>query len=87
MNDIEADFQACNIESVPQSEPDSTGGYVNYNNQMAIAKSNSITLKYRLESAVREAEQRLAEAKEARAILDKNPDIEKLLNIMQKGRF
>lgn len=45
------------------------------------------TLKQRLEFAVVEAEQRLTEAKEARDIFDRNPDLERLLNIMQKGRF
>ena len=45
------------------------------------------TLKLRLEQAVKDAESRLNDAKEARDILDKNPDLEKLLNIMQRGRF
>lgn len=45
------------------------------------------TLKERMDMAVKDAEDRLAELKEARALLDKNPDLERLLNIMQKGRF
>jgi hypothetical protein len=45
------------------------------------------TLKGRLEGAVRDAEQRLAEAKRAREILNAHPELEELLNIMQKGRF
>ncbi len=46
-----------------------------------------VTLKTRLELAVRQAEERLAEAKRAREILNKNPELEELLNIMQKGHF
>lgn len=45
------------------------------------------TLKLRLTQAVQEAEQRLADAKRAREIFDRNPDLEELMNIMQKGRF
>lgn len=37
--------------------------------------------------SVRDAEQRLAEAKEAMEIFSRNPDMERLLDIMQKGRF
>jgi len=46
-----------------------------------------MTLKGRLDMAVKEAEERLAEAKEAQEIFERNPDLERLLNIMQKGRF
>ncbi len=45
------------------------------------------TMKQRLEQAVVEAESRLADAKRARDILNANPDLEELLNIMQRGRF
>ena len=45
------------------------------------------TLKSRLEEAVRNAEQRLAEARRAREIFDKHPELEELLNIMQRGHF
>ncbi len=45
------------------------------------------TLKFRLEQAVKDAESRLEDAKRARDILNKNPDLEELLNIMQRGRF
>ncbi len=59
--------------------------------QTAMAKSayplGNLTLKSRLEHAVRDAEERLKDAKEAKEIFDRNPDLEKLLNIMQKGRF
>ena len=53
---------------------------------MQIAGSR-ITLKMRLEQSVRDAEERLAEAKRAREILNAHPELEELLNIMQKGRF
>jgi hypothetical protein len=45
------------------------------------------TLKTRLEAAVMEAEERLAEAKRAKEIFEKHPELEELLNIMNKGRF
>ena len=45
------------------------------------------SMKQRLEAAVVEAESRLADAKRARDILNGNPDLEELLNIMQRGRF
>lgn len=55
---------------------------------MAGAKMASIpTLKQRLELAVKQAEQRLEAAKRAREILNANPQLEELLNIMQHGHF
>ena len=46
------------------------------------------TLKQRLETAVLQAEERLRAVKEAKELFDKNPGIEKLLDIMlQKGLF
>jgi hypothetical protein len=45
------------------------------------------TLKQRLEGAVNRAEEQLTAAKEARELFDRNPDIEKLLNLMQRGLF
>jgi hypothetical protein len=45
------------------------------------------TVKQRLDMAVRQAEERLAAVKRAKEILDKNPDLEELLNIMQKSHF
>ena len=45
------------------------------------------TLKFRLEEAVKDAEDRLRDAKRAREIFDQNPGLEELLNIMQRGRF
>ena len=44
-------------------------------------------LKERLDLAVQAAEQKLAAVKEAREIFQRNPDIERLLDIMQKGSF
>jgi hypothetical protein len=45
------------------------------------------SLKQRLDMAVNEAEKKLADVKRAREIFDKNPELEELLNIMQRGRF
>lgn len=45
------------------------------------------TLKERLDLAVRQAEERLAAVKEAREIFERNPDIERLLDIMQRSHF
>lgn len=45
------------------------------------------TLQERLDLAVQQAEERLASVKEARDIFARNPDIERLLNIMQRGSF
>lgn len=49
--------------------------------------SYSNTIAARLARAVEEAEQRLIEAKRAKEIFDHHPELEELLNIMQKGRF
>lgn len=45
------------------------------------------TLRQRLDQAVQQAEERLAAVKEARELFDRNPDVEKLLNIMQRAHF
>jgi hypothetical protein len=45
------------------------------------------TLKDRLNLAVAQAEEKLASVKRAKEIFDKNPDLEELLNIMQKSHF
>lgn len=45
------------------------------------------TLAERMDYQIKEAEDRLKDLREARELLDKNPDLERLLNIMQKGRF
>lgn len=45
------------------------------------------TMKDRLEFAVKQAEEKLAQAKRARELFDRNPDLEELLNIMQRANF
>ena len=45
------------------------------------------TMKDRLAEAVASAEHRLADAKRAKEIFDAHPDLEELLNIMQRGLF
>lgn len=45
------------------------------------------TLQQRLDFAVQQAKKALEDVTEARDILARNPDLERLLNIMQKGRF
>ena len=71
----------------PQTE--SAGAMLgNYGGNVPMMKNiGHPTLQQRLDAAVKEAEARLAEAKEARDILSRNPDLERLLNIMQRGRF
>ena len=44
-------------------------------------------LRERLDTAVQQAEERLAAVKRAKELFDKNPDLEELLNIMQKSHF
>jgi hypothetical protein len=58
-----------------------------YESQAMSASSRPPTLQERLDMAVKDCEARLAEAKEARDIFARNPDLERLLDIMQKGRF
>jgi hypothetical protein len=45
------------------------------------------TMKDRLEMAVKQAEEKLTAAKRARELFDKNPDLEELLNILQRSNF
>lgn len=45
------------------------------------------TLKDRIANAVLQAEEKLKQVREASAILERNPDLEKLLNIMQRNHF
>lgn len=46
-----------------------------------------ISMKQRLTDAVRQAEAKLADAKRAKEILDQHPELEELLNILNRGRF
>lgn len=55
--------------------------------QIANAACRPPTLQERLDMAVSNAQQQLKEATEARDIFTRNPDLERLLDIMQKGRF
>jgi hypothetical protein len=59
------------------------GGYASEAPSMNIMP----TLKQRLEQSVKECESRLEDAVRAREILNAHPELEELLNIMQKGRF
>ena len=45
------------------------------------------TVKERLAAAVKDAEAKLKVLQEAKEIFDRNPDMERLLNLMQKGYF
>lgn len=45
------------------------------------------TIRQRLDIAVKQAEERLAAVKEAKKIFERNPDMEKLLDIMQRSNF
>ena len=52
------------------------------------AKMASVpTIAQRLDMAVKQAEERLKAAKRAKELFEKNPDLEELLNIMQRGHF
>jgi hypothetical protein len=63
--------------------PVPTGPYAGVEAKMA----SMPTMKQRLEMAVRQAEERLTAAKRARELFDKNPDLEELLNILQRSNF
>lgn len=45
------------------------------------------TMKDRIKLAVQQAEERLAAVKRAEELFAKNPDLEELLNIMQRAQF
>lgn len=63
------------------------GGLVQTSNYPEEKMARMPTLAERLDLAVRQAEERLASAKRAKELFTKNPDLEELLNIMQKGHF
>ncbi len=53
-----------------------------------IAKqARQATHRQRLEQSIKDAEERIAKLKEARELLDRNPDLERLLDIMQQSHF
>lgn len=61
------------------------GGYGS--NEASAKMVRMPTMKERIAMAVKDAEERLAEARRAKELFDANPDLEELLNIMQRGRF
>lgn len=71
------------------SDYETTGGYP----MQSMGGSNmpsavmAPTLKLRMEQAVKDCESRLADAVRAREILNAHPELEELLDIMQKGLF
>ena len=54
---------------------------------MAPQMASVPTLKQRLDLAVRQAEEKLAAVKRAKEIFDRNPELEELINIMQRAHF
>ena len=69
---------------------------MNYGNQLAGAadvgymqakQARQATHRQRLEQSIKDAEERIAKLKEARELLDRNPDLERLLDIMQQSHF
>ncbi len=66
-----------------ESYPAAGASYLGASNQM-VRQPN---LQERLDLAVTHAETRLKAVTEAREIFKRNPDIERLLNIMQSGAF
>lgn len=64
------------------------GGSGPMQEQYASAKMARMpTMRERIDMAVKQAEDRLAAAKEAQEIFNRNPDLEKLINAMQRGGF
>lgn len=63
------------------------GGSLGYAEQAQMKMVSQPTLQQRLDSAVKQAEERLEAVKKAREIFQRNPDMETLLNIMQRGLF
>ena len=58
-----------------------------YGSESSAKMAHMPSLKQRLDMAVQQAEERLAAVNRAREIFDKNPDLEELLNIMQRSHF
>lgn len=56
-----------------------------YDNSAKMARMP--TLRERLDLAVKQAEERLTAVKEAKEIFDRNPDVERLLDLMQRSHF
>jgi hypothetical protein len=60
----------------------SQGGVLNQ-----LKSVGTVSLKKRIDFAVARAEETLAKVKEAKEIFDRNPDLERLLDIMQQSHF
>ena len=56
-------------------------------NQFIAKEARQATHRQRLEMSIKSAEDRIAKLKEARELLDRNPDLERLLDIMQQSHF
>jgi hypothetical protein len=52
---------------------------------VAVGQNKAFTIKDKLARAVAEAELHLAQAKRAKEIFDKNPELEELINIMNNS--
>lgn len=64
------------------------GGLSDPRNYAMEAKvAGPMSMKMKLDMAVKEAEKRLADAKRAQEILAKNPELEELLNILNRTHF
>lgn len=69
--------------------PETLGGgqYGSYNQLAEAKQARYATHRQRLEQSIKDAEERIAKLKEARDLLDRNPDLERLLDIMQQSHF
>ncbi len=52
---------------------------------METLRAKAVTMRDKLSAAVAHAEQQLVQAKRAKEIFDKNPDLEELINIMNNS--
>lgn len=63
----------------------------NYGGDMAYQSETKMasvpTMRQRLKMAVESAERQLSDAKRAYEIFDKNPELEELINILQRARI
>lgn len=58
-----------------------------YGGNQLMKLSREPNMAERLDLAVERAEKQLADAKEAREIFQRNPDLEKLINLMNRNSF
>lgn len=68
----------------------SVGGYAaseQYAMQQNVKMASVPTMAQRIDMAVKQAEDKLAAVKRAKELFAKNPDLEELLNIMQRAHF